>query len=435
LSLPESLPESVPGAREPATDVARPSLGATQQAALVAIAERVMVPNYRPAPVVLERGDGVWVQDLAGERYLDLVSGIAVSLLGHAHPELVAALQDQAAKLLHTSNLYLNGPSVQLAERLVAHSFAERVFFCNSGAEANEAAIKLARRAAFLRGETERVEIVSFEHGFHGRTFGALAATAQPKYHEGFQPLPAGFRYLAVGDLDALHAAVGPKTAAIIIEPVQGEGGVRPVPPSFLQALRRAADAAGALLVFDEVQCGMGRSGKLFCYETTGVVPDVLTLAKGIGAGLPLGALLTTTVLASALGVGAHGTTYGGNPMATRAGLVALDVVTRPGFLDQVARVGAYLRAGLEALGRRHGVFAEVRGKGLLVGAELAPSVPYDAKAVVDAARAEHLLVHVAGTRVMRLAPPLILTEADVDVALAALDRAFARLGSPTRRP
>lgn len=396
---------------------------------LIARAERAFLPNYKPAPMILDHGQGAWLFDTDGKSYVDLVGGIAVSALGHGHPALVAAISAQAAKLIHASNLYWSEPSIRYAERLVAATpFAERVFFSNSGAEANEAAIKLSRRYAWLKGEKERVEIVSFTHSFHGRTFGALAATAQPKYHEGFAPLPGGFVHLPLGDVAALEAATGPRTAAIMVEPIQGEGGVRPTPPGFLAAIREVADKVGALVVFDEIQCGFGRTGKMWAHQHEDVRPDIMSVAKGIAGGLPLGAILTTERIGAALQVGSHGTTFGGNPVATAAGLVVMDTLESPGFLGHVTEMGERLRRGIEALGRTRGTFSEVRGKGLILGAELAPDVKLEAKAVVDAARDQGLLVHVAGTRVLRLVPPLVITASDIDAALERLDRALAGL-------
>lgn len=405
------------------TDPPRPTT-----AELVARAESLFTPNYKPAPIVLERGEGVWVWDRDGQRYLDLVAGIAVSALGHKHPALVAAIQAQAERLLHTSNLYWNEPSIALAEAVLARCFGERIYFCNSGAEANEAAIKLARRFHYDRGDPARTEIITFEQSFHGRTMGALAATAQPKYHQGFEPLPGGFRYLPFGDLAALEAAAGPATAAIMFEPLQGEGGVRLAPPGFLAGARAIADKSGALLVFDEVQTGVGRTGRLFCHQHDGVTPDIMSVAKGIGGGLPLGAMVTTARIGASLVVGTHATTYGGNPLACAAGRVVLETVSAPGFLDHVTAVGDQLRQGLAEIGRRLGVFSEVRGLGLLIGAELAPDVKFDAKAIVDACRAQGVLVHVAGPRVLRLAPALILQGPEAEQGLGRIEAAVEGL-------
>lgn len=390
-------------------------------------AKQVFTPNYAPAELVIDRGEGCYVWDLEGRRYLDLVAGIAVSALGHHHPKLVAAIQAQAEKVLHTSNLYLNQPSIELAERLVRHSFGQRVFFCNSGAEANEAAIKLARRYAYTRGETERVKIYSFDKSFHGRTMGALTATAQPKYHEGFRPLPEGFGYLTM-DLAAVEAAIDHHTAAVIIEPVQGEGGVRVPPPGFLAALRKICTAKGALLIFDEVQIGLGRSGAMFGYQLEGVTPDIMSLAKGLGGGLPIGAIVTTDAIAPALNVGSHGTTFGGNPMACAAGLAVFDVLESPGFLERVRATGLAFEAGLRAIAQTHGGVSEVRGRGLLLGMALTKDAGFEAKDVVKACRDLGVLVHVAGPDVVRLLPPLILGPAELAEGLSAIDRAFAGL-------
>ncbi len=384
-----------------------------------ALAERataVFTPNYRPAELVIDRGEGCHVFDVEGRRYLDLISGIAVSALGHGHPRLVEAIAQQAGRVMHTSNLYLNEASIRLAERLVSGSL-DRVYFCNSGAEANESAIKLARRHAWSRGDQDRVGIVSFTGSFHGRTFAALTATAQPKYHEGFHPLPAGFSYLEYGDTAALEAGVTTGTAAVIVEPIQGEGGVRVPPPGFLAAVRARCDEVGALLIFDEVQTGIGRTGTLYAHQHDGVVPDIMSLAKGIGGGLPLGAILARHEVAAALVPGTHATTYGGNPVACAAGAVVLDALQAPGFLEQVRAVGAQLAEGLRATG----AFAEVRGRGLLIGAELGPEQPFDATAVVAEARSRGVLCHIAGARVLRLAPPLILGPDEAAEGLAAL--------------
>jgi predicted acetylornithine/succinylornithine family transaminase len=351
-----------------------------------------------------------------------------VSALGHGHPELVAAVQAQVAKIAHTSMLYLNVPAVELAEKITAACFADMVFFCNSGAEANEAAIKVARRFAYDRGDKKRVRIVSFVHSFHGRTYGALAATAQPKYHEGFGPMPEGFDYVEPGDVEALAKVVTEETAAVIIEPIQAEGGVRMHPPGFLRQIRSLCDAAGALMIVDEVQTGFGRTGRMFAHQHEGIVPDVMSLAKGIGGGLPLGAMVCRAEVGASLVAGTHATTFGTNPVACAAGNVVMNVLTTPGFLEQVDAVGSALMEGLSALGTRRGVFSAVRGRGLLIGAELAKDVPFEAKALVEACRAQGVLTHVAGARVLRLVPALILSEAQAMEGLAAIERAAASL-------
>lgn len=419
------MSESVHGTPTATAPKAEPKKTADQ--AWAERAKQVFTPNYAPAELVIDRGEGCYVWDLEGRRYLDLVAGIAVSALGHHHPKLVAAIKAQADKVLHTSNLYLNQPSIELAERLVRHSFGKRVFFCNSGAEANEAAIKLARRYAFTRGETERVKIYSFDKSFHGRTMGALTATAQPKYHEGFRPLPEGFGYLTM-DLAAVEAAIDQHTAAVIIEPVQGEGGVRVPPPGFLAALRRICTEKGALLIFDEVQIGLGRSGAMFGYQLEGVTPDIMSLAKGLGGGLPIGAIVTTDAIAPALNVGSHGTTFGGNPMACAAGLAVFDVLESPGFLERVRATGLAFEAGLRAIAHTYGGVSEVRGRGLLLGMALNKDAGFEAKEVVKACRDLGVLVHVAGPDVVRLLPPLILGPVELAEGLSAIDRAFAGL-------
>lgn len=392
-------------------------------------AEAVFLPNYRPAPVALDRGEGAFVYDVDGHRYLDLVAGIAVSALGHAHPALTRAVAEQVGKIAHTSMLYLNAPAVELAEKIIGTCFADQLYFCNSGAEANEAAIKVARRAAWDRGDKDRVRIVSFVHSFHGRTYGALAATAQPKYHEGFGPMPEGFDYVEPGDPEALAKVVTDRTAAVIIEPIQAEGGVREHPPGFLASVRQICDAAGALMIVDEVQTGFGRTGRMFAHQHEGVEPDIMSLAKGIAGGLPLGAMVCRAEVGKSLVVGTHATTYGTNPVACAAGNAVMGVLTQPGFLEQVEAVGATLRAGLAELGLRHrGAFTAVRGKGLLIGAELGPNVGFDAKALVEACRAQGVLTHVAGPRVLRLVPPLILTEGQAVEGLQAIDRALSTL-------
>lgn len=394
---------------------------------LIDRAEKVFFPNVRPAPIVVDRGEGRRVWDADGKSYLDLTSGIAVSALGHNHPALVEAIKAQADKVLHTSNLYWNQPSIELAEKLVEHSFADMVYFCNSGAEANEASIKLARRYHHDQKDAGRFRIVSFEKSFHGRTYGALTATAQPKYHEGFGPMPEGFDYVPHFDLDALAKTVNENTAAVIVEPVQGEGGVNVPPPSFLATVRKICDDNGALLIFDEVQTGIGRTGHVFAYEHDGVVPDIMSLAKGIGGGLPLGAMVAKGSIGTSLAYGTHATTYGGNPVACAAGNAVMDVVASDGFLDHVRSVGETVQSGLRAIQERTGVFSEVRGRGLIWGANLS-DVSFDAKAVVHGCRDKGVLVHVAGLRVVRLVPPLTVTAEEIEEGLAVLEAVLTTL-------
>lgn len=380
------------------------------------------MPNYRPAPVCFKRGEGVYLEDVSGRRYLDWVSGIAVSALGHGHEGLVARIREQVESVLHVSNLYLNGPSIELAERLTKHSFGDRVFFCNSGAEANEAALKLARRFAHAQGEGDRVEVVTFEGAFHGRTYGALAATG--RYQEGFGPMLPGFRQVPFGDEAAAAAVINENTAAVLVEPIQGEGGVNPAPAGFLQALRRLCDDAGALLVVDEVQAGVGRTGTLFAHEADGVRPDIMSLAKGLGGGLPLGAVVAREAVAAALVPGTHGSTFGGNPVAAAAACVVLDTVTEPEFLAGIQRVGQCLRDALAA--DRFAPHVErVRGRGLMLGAVLAPPIKDRAADIVTACRDRGLLIHTAGPGVLRILPPLILSEDDVATGCDILSSAI----------
>jgi len=394
----------------------------------VARAGRVFTPNYRPAPFVLERGEGVFVYDRSGRRYLDLVAGIAVSALGHNHPRLVETVAHQAGRLLHTSNLYYNRPSIELAEGLVELSFGDRVFVCNSGAEANEAAIKLCRRVSHGRGESRRNRIVSFRQSFHGRTFAALAATGQPKYHEGFGPMPEGFVHLDLGDEAALEATVDETVAAVLVEPVQGEGGVRPAPPGFLRKVRAVCDEAGALMVVDEVQCGVGRTGRMWGYQLEEVIPDVMAAAKGLGGGTALGAIVARAEVAESLAPGTHGSTYGGSPLACAAGCVVLDEVRQPQFLENVRAVGEQLQRGLVEIGGRFDAFAEVRGHGLMLGAELRPNLGWSAADLVAEARQHGVLLHVAGPNVLRLVPPLILSPDEATEGLERIETALDAL-------
>ena len=391
-------------------------------------ATEAFTPNYRPAPLLLEKGEGVYIYDAEGNKFLDMISGIAVSALGHNHPALIEAIVDQTKKILHTSNLYLNRPSIELAELMCESGFFDGVYFCNSGAEANEAAIKLARKYAHDQGDTQRNEIVSFVGSFHGRTFAALTATAQPKYHIGFQPLPEGFRYLPFDDVSVLEEGITEHTAGVIVEPMQGEGGVRVPSEGFLKAIRARCDQVGALLIFDEVQVGVGRTGHVFAHQFESVEPDIMTLAKGIGAGLPLGAMVATKKVGASLSYGSHATTYGGNPVACVAGKVVFEVLKSPGFLENVRDRGEQLMDGLRRINEKYECFKEVRGRGLLVGAELKPELQFDAKALVGECRSRGVLTHIAGLQVFRLAPPLILSEEEAESAIAVFEAAIDKL-------
>ena len=381
--------------------------------------------TFARAPLAFARGEGCWLETTDGRRFLDFSSGVAVNSLGHAHPKLVAALTEQAGKVWHVSNLYRIPEQERMAELLCGLTFAEKVFFANSGAEAVECAIKTARRYQFVSGHPERTSIITFAGAFHGRTLATLAATGNPKYLEGFGPTPEGFVQLPLGDLKAVERAIGPETAAIMIEPIQGEGGIRLVPGQFLRELRALADRHGLLLIFDEVQTGTGRTGKFFAYEWSGVTPDIMTVAKGIGGGFPIGACLATAEAAKGMTPGTHGSTFGGNPLAMAVGAAVIETIAAPGFLDRVREMGLYLKQRLASVVDSHpAVAAEIRGEGLLVGVRcLAPVGD-----VVAAMRDNNLLGVAAGENVVRLIPPLIVTAAEIDEAVARFDKALAAL-------
>ena len=390
------------------------------------------LPTFARANVAFERGEGVWLISTDGERYLDFGAGIAVNSLGHAHPALVEALTTQAQKLWHVSNAFQIPEGEALATRLCELTFAECVFFTNSGAEALEGAIKTARKYHSANGQPERFRIITFEGAFHGRTLATIAAGGQKKYLDGFGPVSPGFDQVPFGDHEALKAAIGPETAGILIEPVQGEGGVRSVPPQCLRGLRELCDEHGLLLIFDEVQSGVGRSGKLFAHEWSGISPDIMAIAKGIGGGFPLGAFLTTEEAGKGMVAGTHGSTYGGNPLAMAVGSKVLETVSNPDFLQHVRDVAIVLKQRLAGLQDQYpDVIAEIRGEGLLMGIKTRLEVPNTDFAA--AARHEKLITIPAGDNVVRLLPPLIVTEADVAVALSKLDAACARLSAGLR--
>ncbi|MDH5822931.1 acetylornithine transaminase [Luteimonas sp. RD2P54] len=396
----------------------------------LALAARYL-PVYRQRELLLERGLGSRLWDSEGREYVDFAAGIAVCGLGHGDPDLLAALQEQAGRLWHTSNVFHSEPPLRLADELVAASrFAARVFLCNSGAEANEAAIKLVRKWAAAQGRApERRTILTFRGSFHGRTLAAVTATAQPKYQAGYEPLPGGFRYLDFNDVAALEAAMaGGDVAAVMLEPVQGEGGVMPAAPGFLQAARALCDRHRALLVLDEIQCGMGRTGGLFAHWQDGVTPDIVTLAKALGGGFPIGAMLAGPEVAEVMGFGDHGTTFGGNPLAAAVARVALRKLGSAEIQANVARQGAALRAGLAALDDQLGLFTEVRGRGLMLGAVLAPDVAGRAAEILDHAAAEGLLLLQAGPDVLRFVPPLNIGDADIADGLQRLGAALRAL-------
>jgi acetylornithine/N-succinyldiaminopimelate aminotransferase len=389
------------------------------------------LPTYARVDLAFERGEGAWLFTPEGERYLDFTSGVAVNALGHAHPYMVAALTEQAQKLWHVSNLYRIPEGERLADRLCRLSFADTVFFQNSGAEAIECAIKMARKYQFACGKPERYRIVTFEGAFHGRTLAAIAATGNKKYLEGFGPPVPGFDQVPFGDLEAVKKAIGPETCAILIEPIMGEGGVRVVPHTFLRALRKLCDDHGLLLIFDEIQTGVGRTGDLFAYEHTGVTPDIMTLAKALGGGFPIGACLATAEAGKGMTTGSHGSTFGGNQLAMAAGNAALDVITADGFLDRVRKNSLALKQRLAELKDRHAsVIEEVRGEGLLIGLRMVPP----ASEMVDELRNEKMITVAAGDNVVRLLPPLIIGENEIAEAFARIDRACARLAKAHAR-
>jgi len=391
-----------------------------------------LLPTYARIDLAFERGEGAWLIATNGDRYLDFASGVAVNALGHAHPRLVEALTEQAKKVWHVSNLYRIPEAERLAERLCQVSFADTVFFTNSGAEAMECAIKMARKYQAASGKPERFRIITFEGAFHGRTLATIAAGGQKKYLEGFGPAVEGFDQVPFADVDAAKRALGPETAAILIEPIQGEGGIRIAPPSALRALRQFCDERGLLFIFDEVQTGVGRTGDLFAYERIGIKPDIMAIAKGIGGGFPLGACLATAEAAKGMTVGTHGSTYGGNPLAVAVGNAVLDVMLAPAFLDGVRRIGLLLKQRLAELKDRHpAVLAEIRGEGLLIG--LRSVVP--SGELVDELRAEKLLTAAAGDNVVRLLPPLIVGEAEIGEAVARIDRACTSIARALSKP
>ena len=384
-----------------------------------------VLPTYNRAPLAFERGEGAWAIAADGTRYLDLGAGIAVNVLGHANPELVAALTAQAGKIWHVSNLYQIPQQQRLAELLVGSTFADTVFVTNSGTEAAELAIKMVRKYWSEKGQPDRIEILTFEGAFHGRSTGAIAAAGSEKMTKGYGPLMPGFRTLPWGDLAALEAAISDRTAAVMLEPVQGEGGIRPMADEDLRKIRALCDRTGALLVLDEVQCGMGRTGRLFAHEWAGVTPDIMMVAKGIGGGFPLGAVLATAEAASGMGVGSHGSTYGGNPLACAVGTRVMEIVADDAFLAEVNRKGALFRQKLEGLVAAHpDVFEGVRGVGLMLGlrCKVAPTE------VVAAAYDEHLLTVPAADNVVRLLPPLNISDEEITEAVARLDRAATTL-------
>ena len=395
--------------------------------------DQVMVPNYSPAAFIPVKGEGSRVWDQDGREFIDFAGGIAVNALGHCHPEMVATLTEQAHKLWHLSNVFTNEPALQLAAQLVEKTFADRVFFYNSGAEANEAAFKLARKYAHDHFGADKHEIISCKNSFHGRTVFTVNVGGQPKYAEGFGPNPAGITHIEFNNVEALKAAISDKTCAVVIEPVQGEGGVLPATPEFLQAARELCNQHNALLIFDEVQTGVGRCGTLYAYQAYGVTPDILSSAKGLGGGIPIGAMLTTSKVAPSLAVGTHGTTYGGNPLATAVAGKVVEIVSRPEVLAGVKAKHQRFVDGLNAINAKYNVFKEVRGMGLLIGAVVTDEFAGNARDFLKAAEAQQLMVLVAGLSVVRFAPSLVVEDKDIDEGLARFDAAVAAVVAAKR--
>ena len=389
---------------------------------MVELSDKHLMTFTKRYPVALVRGEGSRVWDSNGKEYLDFTGGIAVTALGHSHPKVVGTLREQAATLVHVSNLFHIPQQAQLAQLLCEHSFADRVFFSNSGAEANETAIKLARKWAKEHGSSDRGDIISMRGGFHGRTLATVTATAQEKYHHGFEPLPGGFKYVAFNDLKALERAIDSRTAGVLVEPIQGEGGVIVPDEGYLPGLRKLCDEAGILLILDEIQTGMGRTGKLWAYEHSGVAPDIMTVAKALANGVPIGATLATEDVARVFTPGTHGSTFGGNPLATAVGVTVFSTLIEDKLAERAGRVGKLLLQGLEAVRAKHPkAVKEVRGRGLLAGLDLVPPVGD----VVAACRERGLLVLTAGDNTLRLAPALIVAEKEVAEACAIIDVAL----------
>ena len=391
---------------------------------MITYEKKYLMDTYNRYPIMLVKGEGTRVWDSEGNAYLDFVAGIAVNSLGHCHPALVEAIKKQAETLIHCSNLYWNEKQIELAKMISENSFGGKVFFANSGAEANEGAIKLARKYASLKYGGKRYKIITAKNSFHGRTFGALTATGQEKYHKGFGPLLAGFKYVPLNDIEALYEAVDDEVCAIMLEVIQGEGGIHEATPEYVKAVRKICDENDLLFILDEVQTGIGRTGKLFGYEHYGVVPDIMTLAKGLGGGFPIGAIVAKEDKA-VFKPGDHASTFGGNPLACAAGIAVLNEVTKDGFLEGVDKKGKYFREGLETLQKKHKVVKEIRGKGLMVGCEVDLE---DASEIVLKALEKGLLINSVSHNVLRFVPPLIVTEEEIDEALQILDDVLSEI-------
>ncbi len=393
-----------------------------------ALFDEVMVPNYNPQQMVPVRGRGSRVWDQDDNEYIDFAGGIAVNALGHVHPALVAALKEQSEKLWHLSNTFTNEPALRLAKKLTDATFADKVFFCNSGAEANEAAFKLARKYSYDNVGPEKHEIIAFYQGFHGRTLFTVSVGGQAKYREGFEPAPGGITHVPFNDLAALKAAISDKTCAVVMEPIQGEGGVIPADPEFAKGVRELCDQHNALLVFDEIQTGVGRTGHLYAYMGMGVEPDILTSAKALGGGFPIGAMLTTDKVAPSFGFGTHGSTYGGNPLGCAVAEAALDLINQPELLNEVANKRAVFVEELQKINAKHEIFKEIRGDGLLIGVELIDSMHGKAASFLATAREEGLMILMAGPNVLRMTPSLIIPDEDIRDGMALLESAIVKV-------
>jgi acetylornithine/N-succinyldiaminopimelate aminotransferase len=391
---------------------------------MMMLSEKYVANTYARYPVLLVRGKGTRVWDMEGKEYLDFVSGLGVCSLGHCHPKVVKAIQDQSERLIHVSNLYYIEPQIQLASLLCKHSFADKVFFCNSGAEANEGAFKLARKYAKENIGKDRYEIITMERSFHGRTLATLTATGQEKFHKGYEPLMPGFKYVPFNDIGAVKKGINSKTCAVMLEPIQGEGGVNCPSEGYLKALREICDAKGLLLMFDEVQVGMGRTGKLFAYEHDGVEPDILTLAKSLAGGVPIGALLIKKGIAESFNPGDHASTFGGNPLATAAGVAALTALLDEGILENCRNVGDYFLPQLEKIKKKFPFVEEVRGKGLILGMEL----KMEGGSIVREMMQRGILINCTMGNVLRFLPPLIVTKEEVDRVVKALEEVFENM-------
>lgn len=390
--------------------------------------DHYMMPNYSPQQSIPVRGEGSRLWDQQGREYIDFAGGIAVNSLGHCHPVLVNALKEQGEKLWHLSNVFTNEPALKLAKTLTERTFADKVFLCSSGGEANEAALKLARRWAVDHHGEHKDKIISFYQSFHGRTFFTVSVGGQPKYSQGFGPVPGGILHANFNDLESVRKLVGDDTCAIMVEPMQGEGGIVPATQEFLQGLRDLCDEHNALLIFDEVQTGVGRSGELYAYKNFGITPDILTSAKSLGGGFPIGATLTTDAIAQSLVIGTHGSTYGGNALASAVALAAVEFIDTPEVLQGVKQRHDLFREHLETINRKHGVFKEIRGMGLLMGAQMSDAFEGRAKDILPLAMEEGVMALIAGPNVLRMAPSLVIPEADIAEGMARLERAIERL-------